>query len=111
MEFLHLNDMTPGRTATVTELKTQGSMRRRLLDIGLVPGTPVECLGQSPGGDPKAYLIRGAAIAIRQEDAESVILRAGVDECPAARRRLRRRSLPWRWPATPMWAKVPCLMR
>ena len=41
MEFLHLNDMTPGRTATVTELKTQGSMRRRLLDIGLVPGTPV----------------------------------------------------------------------
>lgn len=80
MEFLHLNDMTPGRTATVTELKTQGSMRRRLLDIGLVPGTPVECLGQSPGGDPKAYLIRGAAIAIRQEDAETVILRAGVDE-------------------------------
>ena len=55
-------------------------MRRRLLDIGLVPGTTVECVGQSPGGDPKAYLIRGAAIAIRQEDAESVILRAGVNE-------------------------------
>ena len=78
MEFLHLNDMTPGRTATVTELKTQGSMRRRLLDIGLVPGTPVECLGQSPGGDPKAYLIRGAAVAIRSEDARTVTMRQEV---------------------------------
>ena len=80
MEIFHLDDMTPGQRAEVLALCTESRMRRRLLDLGLVPGTRVECLGQSPGGDPKAYLIRGAAIAIRQEDAESVILRAGVDE-------------------------------
>lgn len=53
-------------------------MRRRLLDLGLVPGTRVECVGQSPGGDPKAYLIRGAAVAIRSEDARTVTMRRVV---------------------------------
>ena len=47
-------------------------MRRRLLDIGLIPGTRVECIGKSPGGDPKAFLIRGAVIAIRAEDADGI---------------------------------------
>ena len=43
-----------------------------------VPGTRVECVGQSPGGDPKAYLIRGAAVAIRSEDARTVTMRRVV---------------------------------
>lgn len=34
-------------------------MRRRLLDIGLIPGTRVTCTAVSPAGDPAAYLIRG----------------------------------------------------
>ena len=75
MDTFLMSDMTPGQRAEVTELQTMGSMRRRLLDIGLVPGTMVECVGQSPGGDPKAYLIRGAATAIRREDAQTVLLR------------------------------------
>lgn len=60
------------------ELRTESRMRRRLLDLGLVPGTRVECVGQSPGGDPKAYLIRGAAVAIRGEDARTVTMRRVV---------------------------------
>lgn len=75
MDTFLMSDMAPGQRAEVTELQTMGSMRRRLLDIGLIPGTMVECVGQSPGGDPKAYLIRGAAIAIRREDAQTVLLR------------------------------------
>jgi ferrous iron transport protein A len=43
-------------------------MRRRLLDIGLAENTVVECVGRSPSGDPAAYLIRGAVIAIRKCD-------------------------------------------
>ena len=50
----------------------------RFMDIGLVEGTLVECLRKSPAGDPKAYLIRGAVIAIRKEDAATVFVEAAV---------------------------------
>mgnify|MGYP001181001857 CR=1 FL=1 len=53
------------------------SVRRRLLDIGLVEGTEVECVGRSPGGDPAAYLIRGAVIAIRDADAAGILVSRG----------------------------------
>ena len=72
---LSLNDMIPGEAAFVSDLLTTGSMRRRLLDLGLIRDTRVECLGQSPGGDPKAYLIRGAVIAIRSEDSRDILIR------------------------------------
>lgn len=59
----------------VGELGSQtGSIRRRLLDIGLVEGTPVSCLQRSPAGDPVAYLIRGAVIAIRSEDSAQILM-------------------------------------
>jgi ferrous iron transport protein A len=51
-------------------------MRRRLLDIGLIENTDVECLGRSPGGDPTAFLIRGAVIAIRSEDCKNILIHA-----------------------------------
>lgn len=69
-----LNDMKPGEYAVVSQLKSTGSMRRRLLDIGLVENTEVECLGRSPGGDPTAFLIRGAVIAIRSEDCVNILI-------------------------------------
>ena len=58
------------------ELVSTGSIRRRLLDIGLVENTEVECLGRSPAGDPCAYLIRGAVIAIRSEDCRNILVQA-----------------------------------
>lgn len=67
-----LSDLAPGETATVLELTAAGVMRRRFSDIGLVPGAPVACVGRSPAGDPSAYRIRGAVIAIRASDAAGV---------------------------------------
>lgn len=49
-----------------------GSIRRRLLDMGLIQNTIVQCLGRSPGGDPSAFLIRGAVIAIRAVDGQHI---------------------------------------
>lgn len=72
---LTLNEIQPGQYGVVSELKTTGSMRRRLLDIGLIEDTKVECLGRSPGGDPSAFLIRGAVIAIRSEDCKNIIIK------------------------------------
>lgn len=74
-EHLCLNDIAPGQHAVVSQLLAAGSMRRRLLDIGLIENTDVECLGRSPGGDPSAFLIRGAVIAIRSEDCADILIR------------------------------------
>ncbi len=63
-----LSELKPGKCAVVSEMLAEGSMRRRLLDIGLVENTVVECVGKSPGGGLSAYLIRGAVIALRPED-------------------------------------------
>lgn len=71
---LCLGDLNPGQRAVVNELKSTGSMRRRLLDIGLINNTNVECIGKSPSGDPLAFMIRGAVIAIRSEDCKDVLI-------------------------------------
>jgi len=75
-QTLSLGDLCPGERGVVTGLLSAGSMRRRLLDIGLIEDTEVECLGRSPFGDPSAYLIRGAVIAIRAADSRNILVRA-----------------------------------
>lgn len=60
--------------ARVAALKTKGTMRRRLQDMGLVEGTRIRCVLKGPGGDPIAYQIRGAVIALRAEDANTVFV-------------------------------------
>ena len=62
-----------GRARVIGILPTcQGPPRRRLLDLGLVPGTSVEAEMSSAAGDPTAYRIRGALIALRSEQAELI---------------------------------------
>lgn len=70
-----MNELLPGGQGVIYQIKTKGSMRRRFLDLGLVEGTLVECVGKSPGGDPSAYLIRGAVYAIRAEDCSDIFLK------------------------------------
>lgn len=69
-----LNRLSEGQRGRVVTLHSEGSMRRRLQDIGLVEGTEVECVLKSPGGDPVAYEIRGALIALRAEDSRQVVV-------------------------------------
>lgn len=70
-----LDRLERGIPAVVNALRTQGAMRRRLMDIGLTPGTEVCALYRSCSGDPTAYGFRGAVIALRREDAKSVLVR------------------------------------
>ncbi len=69
-----LHSLRPGETALVKCLGSSGALRRRLLDMGMVEGTRVECLGISPGGDPKAFLVRGSMLAIRDRDCRDIIV-------------------------------------
>lgn len=72
-----LSNLQCGQIARVDSLALRGSMRRRLQDIGLIEGTQVECIQKSPAGDPVAYLIRGAVIALRTEDSAGVFVSCG----------------------------------
>ena len=74
-----LSRLREGQDAVVISLGLSGSIRRRLIDLGLVENAPVRCLQKSPWGDPAAYLIRGAVIALRREDSSRIL----VAPCPA----------------------------
>lgn len=69
-----LSSLGVGECGLVIRLIADGSMRRRLLDVGIAPGTSVACVGKSPFGDPRAYLVRGYEIAIRRKDADGIII-------------------------------------
>lgn len=69
-----LANLQVGERARVASLLSRGSMRRRLQDIGLIEGTEVECVQKSPAGDPVAYRIRGALIALRSEDSPNILV-------------------------------------
>ena len=58
----------------ILDLKCEGAYRRRLLDLGLIPGTEVRAVLMSPLGTPMAYDIRGSIIALRLEDASKIIV-------------------------------------
>lgn len=69
-----LSSLGVGQSARVIGLLSEGSIRRRLQDIGVISGTRIDCVMKSPYGDPTAYLIRGAIIALRREDAEKILI-------------------------------------
>lgn len=64
-----LSTLKPGEKSNVVHLDVIGLLRRRILDLGIVPGTVLTCIGKAPAGDPVAYLVRGTVIALRCEDA------------------------------------------
>lgn len=61
----------------------RGPQRRRLLDLGVVPGTEIRAVMRSAAGDPIAYDIRGALIALRHEQAEWIRVRRATTEVAA----------------------------
>ncbi|NUM45448.1 MAG: DtxR family transcriptional regulator [Anaerolineales bacterium] len=69
-----LTHLKLGETARVLALTPtiRGSERRRLMDLGLLPGTEITAELQSPSGDPTAYIVRGALIALREEQAQNI---------------------------------------
>jgi ferrous iron transport protein A len=84
-EPFYLNTLKEGQSARVAGLTADGPMRRRLLDIGLIEGTKVECLQKSPAGDPVAYAIRGAVIALRAEDSRTILMEKLYSLAPEAK--------------------------
>ena len=71
-----LNELPIGRKAVVSSLTSDGADRRRILDLGVIDGTEIEALYRSPSGNPVAYFIRGAVIALRSDVSDKIIVSA-----------------------------------
>lgn len=75
-----LEDLQPGQTAVVTALTSTGLERRRMMDLGIIPGTRVQAEFDSPLGDPTAYKIRGTLVALRRGQAKLVHITTETEE-------------------------------
>ena len=77
-----LDRLPLGREAVITAVDTRGALRRRLMDLGFLPGSTVCRLCRAGFGGPDAYSIRGTVIALRQED--GALLRAKLPDGSAS---------------------------
>ena len=75
-----LDNLPANKKAVVVALLSSGNERRRNLDLGIVPGTNIKMLFESPNKNPKAYLIRGTVLALRNEDANKILIKANRDD-------------------------------
>lgn len=77
---ISLDKLKNGCTATVLSIKTSANLKQRLMDIGFVKGATVKVVHQSPSGNPRAYLIKGVVIALRNCDASEIVVEVESDE-------------------------------
>lgn len=76
-----LDELAPGEVGRVAGISPacHGAQRRRLLDLGVVPGTDIKVVLRSAGGDPTAYEIRGALIGLRRQQAAWILIERGAE--------------------------------
>ena len=69
-----LDTLRPGESGVIETIEGTGALRRRLLDMGLTPGTWITVEKRAPLGDPIQLRLRGYTLTLRQEDAARVTL-------------------------------------
>lgn len=69
-----LQDLPMNTIGVVEDLQCDSSIQRRLLDLGLVKGTKIKPIFQSPFGDPTAFEIRKTLIALRKKDTKLILI-------------------------------------
>ena len=75
MKEVTLNGILPGERGTVVRMEAANpKVRQRLLEMGLIRGTPIELIRVAPMGDPIEVKVKGYSLSLRREEAESVIV-------------------------------------
>jgi Fe2+ transport system protein FeoA len=74
MKRIPLSQLKVGQTGTVEEVRDQGFLSQRLLEMGIIRGTTIEVIRFAPMGDPIDIKIRGYHLSLRREEAEGIIL-------------------------------------
>lgn len=74
MKTMPLTKLELDCVGIIKEINCRNNIKRRLLDLGLIPNTFITPITQSIAGDPIAYEIRNIILAIRKQDAEKIIV-------------------------------------
>ena len=69
MRRMGLDTLRPGEQCVLRQIRLPAAQRMRLEELGLLPGTRIQCLYQAPCGTPAAYAVSGAVFALRRKDA------------------------------------------
>ncbi len=72
---LPLSSLLPGGRAVVAEIRIPVEHRVRLLEMGLLVGTPIELVRFAPLGDPLEIKVRGYNLSLRRHEAEQILVR------------------------------------
>lgn len=72
---LSLKDVKPGKTATVIGMLGEGALRKRLIDMGITPGTQILVRKIAPLGDPMEINLRGYELSLRKEIAKNILVK------------------------------------
>ena len=75
---LPLSSLAPGSTAKVTEINVPSANRPRLMEMGLLVGTPVELVRFAPMGDPVEIKVRGYHLTLRRHEADQILVSAAA---------------------------------
>jgi len=67
-----LDQLSPGQKARVKRIGGEGSVRRRLMDMGITSGVEIAVIKTSPFGDPVEYLLRGYHLSLRKSEAQMI---------------------------------------
>jgi ferrous iron transport protein A len=67
-----LDQLDPGQSAKVTRIGGAGSIRRRLMDMGITSGVEIDVVKASPLGDPIEYRVRGYYLSLRKSEAQMI---------------------------------------
>jgi len=70
-----LADLAPGEAGVVVGVQGEDAIGRRLLDLGLLPGTAISVVRRAPLGDPVLYELRGYRLCLRRGEAARVTVR------------------------------------
>ncbi|NLL71639.1 MAG: ferrous iron transport protein A [Epulopiscium sp.] len=72
--MMTLDQIPLGSKALVKEISRDASVKRRLLDMGVIPGIEIEVKGKAPLGDPIEILIRGYKLTLRKNEAAAILV-------------------------------------
>ena len=72
MGKLTLNDIHVGERARIVAVSVRGGMRRRLQDLGFLENAELSCELRANSGEPAAFLVCGALIALREEEMKAI---------------------------------------
>jgi ferrous iron transport protein A len=67
-----LDQLTVGQSAQVSQIAGDDAIAMRLMEMGLIPGTPVTLVGMAPLGDPLELDVRGYRLSVRRAEAARV---------------------------------------